>query len=103
MDANLCRLTLVYPSASEPPLVALLLGIDPPIPGFTTWRGSGHGLGFDNATHGERVSGQVARAILTSVMSRSRAEAVLERIRQDTPIPHMSYWIEPVVAAGRLT
>jgi len=103
MDFNLCRLTLVYPPASEPPLIALLLGIDPPIPGFTTWRGSGHGLGFDNATHSERVSGQVARAVLTSVMSQSRAEAVLERIRQDAPIPHMSYWIEPVVGAGRLT
>jgi|JI9StandDraft_1071089.scaffolds.fasta_scaffold190422_2 Protein of unknown function (DUF3240) len=103
MVADLCRLTMVYPPASEGSLLSLMLDMEPPVPGFTTWRGAGHGLSFENATHGERVSGQVARGIMTSIMSRDTADRVLERIRQDSPIPHLTYWIELVVAAGRLT
>ncbi len=103
MVTDLCRLTLVYPPASEPPLLALMLAMDPPLPGFTTWRGSGHGISFESATHGERVSGQVARAILTSIMSRETIDRVLETVREQAPIPHLTYWIEPVLSAGRLT
>ncbi len=102
MVTDLCRLTLVYPPASEPPLLAVLLGMEPQLPGFTTWRGAGHGHGFDNATHGERVSGQVARAVLTSILPRSVIDRVLETIRERAPIPHLTYWVEPVLAAGRL-
>ncbi|MBK8838610.1 MAG: DUF3240 family protein [Hyphomonadaceae bacterium] len=103
MVTDLCRLTLVYPPASEPPLVAALLAIDPPMPGFTTWRGAGHGTGFEHASHAERVTGQVRRSLLTSILPRSHADQVLERIRLDAPVPHLTYWIEPVLAAGRLT
>lgn len=103
MVTDLCRLTLVYPPASEPPLVAVLLAIDPPLPGFTTWRGAGHGMSFEHASHGERVTGQVGRSLLTSILPRVRAEQVLERIREEAPAPHLTYWIEPVLAAGRLT
>jgi len=103
MVTDLCRLTLVYPPASEPPLLAALLAIEPPLPGFTTWRGAGHGFGFEGAAHSERVSGQVARGILTSVMPRETIDRVLETVRQTAPIPHLTFWIEPVLAAGRLT
>ena len=103
MVIDLCRLTLVYPPASVPPLLALMLAMGPPLPGFTTGRGAGHGQGFDSATHGERVSGQVARAILTSIMSRETIDRVLEAVREQAPIPRLTYWIEPVLAAGRLT
>jgi hypothetical protein len=103
MVTDLCRLTLVYPPASETALVSMLVSMEPPLPGFTTWRGAGHGLGFDHATHAERVSGQVNRGLLTSIMPRGVADRVLEQIRQETPIPHLAFWIEPVLAAGRLT
>ena len=103
MVTDLCRLTLIYPPASEPPLVAVLLAIDPPLPGFTTWRGAGHGMGFEHASHAERVTGQVGRSLLTSILPRGRAEQVLARIREEAPVPHLTYWIEPVLAAGRLT
>ncbi len=103
MVTDLCRLTLVYPPASEPPLVAVLLAIDPPLPGFTTWRGVGHGMGFEHASQAERVTGQVRRSSLTSILPRGHAEQVLERIRLEAPVPHLTYCIEPVLAAGRLT
>jgi len=103
MVTDLCRLTLVYPPAAEGALLGVLLAVDPPLPGFTTWRGAGHGFVFEGASHAERVSGQVARGILTSIMGRRLAEQLLETIREQTPIPHLAYWIEPVLAAGRLT
>lgn len=103
MVADLCRLTLVYPPAAEDALLGVMISIEPPLPGFTTWRGSGHGLGFEGASHAEKVSGQVARGILTSIMARPVADLLLETIRQKTPIPHLAYWIEPVLAAGRMT
>lgn len=103
MGADLCRLTLVYPPVSETALVELILSVDPPLPGFTTWRGAGHGHGFEEATHGERVSGRVSRGVLTSIMPRATAEMMLERIRSEAPVPHLAFWIEPVLAAGRLT
>jgi len=103
MDTDLCRLTLVYPPAAEDALLGALQAAEPPLPGFTTWRGAGHGFGFESASHSEKVSGQIARGILTSIMARSSADELLETIRQHTPIPHLTFWIEPVLAAGRLT
>ncbi len=103
MVTDLCRLTLVYPPESEGALLGVMLAVEPPLPGFTTWRGAGHGFGFEGASDAEKVSGQVARGILTSIMARSLADQLLETIREQTPIPHLAYWIEPVIAAGRLT
>ncbi len=103
MVTDLCRLTLVYPPASEGALLSVLLESEPPLRGFTTWRGAGHGFDFDRASHPEKVSGQVARGILTSVLSRPAADRLLDAIREQAPIPHLSFWIEPVLAAGHLT
>jgi len=103
MVTDLCRLTLVYPPAAEGALLGVLMSVEPALPGFTTWRGAGHGFGFEGASHAEKVSGQVARGILTSIMARPLADQLLETIREQTPIPHLAYWIEPVLAAGRLT
>lgn len=103
MVTDLCRLTLVYPPAAEGALLGVLLAVEPALPGFTTWRGAGHGFGFEGASHAEKVSGQVARGIVTSIMARPLADQLLETIREQAPIPHLAYWIESVLAAGRLT
>ena len=102
MEDDLCRLTIIYPPDAEQALIHLLEMSEPPLQGFTTWRASGHGVNFDTASHAERVAGRVARGVLTSVLGRSRAGMLLEQIRQETPIPTLMYWIEPVLAAGRL-
>ncbi|RIJ15716.1 DUF3240 domain-containing protein [Henriciella mobilis] len=103
MDPNLCKLTLVYPPRSEDAVIAFLLDQQPPLPGFTSWHGSGHGLGFDNATTAERVEGRVSRRILSAILEPKRAEGLIESIRLKLPLPHLIYWIEPVLSAGRLT
>ena len=102
MGSNLCKLTLVYPPKSEDALVNFLLDREPAIPGFTTWHGAGHGLGFDSASIAERVEGQVARRLLIVLLDPSQADTLIEDIRSALPIPHLMYWIEPVSSAGRL-
>lgn len=102
MEANICRLTLVYPPDGEATLIEVLHTAQPPVSGFTTWRGVGHGFGFENASHAEQVAGHVARAVLTIVLSRARAETLLDDIRRAAPLPHLLYWMEPVLAAGKL-
>ncbi|MEQ8559741.1 MAG: DUF3240 family protein [Henriciella sp.] len=102
MDTDLCRLTLVYPPASEDAITEALLGMEPALPGFTTWAGAGHGFGYDEASHVEKVRGNVSRRVLTTIARRERIDAALEAVRTNAPIPKLMYWIEPVIAGGRL-
>lgn len=102
MDADLCKLTIVYPPASENALLHLLEAHEPPLPGFTTWSGAGHGFGFEGASHAERVRGQVARRLMVMIVPLSVASDILAQISESIPIPHLVYWTEPVLSAGRL-
>ena len=102
MASHLCRLTLVYPPEAEDALLSLLEQSEPALPGYTTWSARGHGVGFDGASHAERVAGRVSRRVLTLVAGTERAEALLDEIRVNAPIPHLMFWMEPVLAAGRL-
>lgn len=103
MDQSACKLTLVLPVTAEDRIVELLLESEVPITGFTTWAAEGHGHDFGDATASERVRGRVKRRVLAAVMSRERADALLEEIRQKAPIPHLAFWIEPVERFGRLS
>lgn len=102
MDRSLCKLTIVYPTGISDSLVELMLEMDPPIRGFTTFAAEGHGFDFSKATIKERVRGRVERGVLMAVMPRDNASRLLERIRSKLPVPHMAYWIEPVLECGRL-
>lgn len=81
----------------------MMLTIDPPLPGFTTWTVEGHGLGFARASASERVRGRVNREILEAVMPHGDAARLLQRIAKEAPVPHTTYWIEPVLEFGHLT
>jgi hypothetical protein len=35
-------------------------------------------------------------------MLRAMAAALLDAIRRKLPVPHMAYWLEPVLEVGRL-
>jgi hypothetical protein len=103
MDQSLCKLTLVYPPDIADHLVELVLGIEPPVRGFTTFAAEGHGFDFSKATVRERVRGRVERCVLMAVMPRPRASQLLELLRRKIPVPHLAYWLEPVLEVGRLT
>ena len=102
MEQSLCKLTLVCPPDGSDRVVELMLTIDPPIEGFTTWSAEGHGHGFEKASFRERVRGRVDRTMLVAVVSRFQVAKILETIATRATIPHMAYWIEPIEAFGRL-
>lgn len=79
-----------------------MLRRDPPSSGFTTWIAEGHGLGFANASISERVRGRVKRAVLIAVLRRDELDHLVSEIAAAAPIPHVTYWIEPVEAFGQL-
>ena len=79
-----------------------MLGLDPPVAGFTTFAAEGHGMSFDTATIGERVRGRVKRSVIVAVLPRGEADKLVEIVRREMAVPHMAYWIEPVLACGRM-
>lgn len=102
MDQSACKLTLVYPPASEDCIVELMLSAEPPLTGFTTSKAEGHGHDFAKASARERVRGRVTRGVLTVVIPRARLAMLLEDIRAKAAIANLAYWVEPIEAFGRL-
>lgn len=102
MDQSLCRLTLISPTASAERIIEIMLNLDPPVPGFTTWNVEGHGFDFANATPGECVRGRVKRTLITAVLGRAEADFILGEIAGQAPIAHLAFWIEPVERFGQL-
>lgn len=80
----------------------MMLNLDPAIAGFTTWTAEGHGFGFANVSTSERVRGRVKRAVLIAVLPRCDVEILVVKLAAEAPIPHLTYWIEPVEAFGHL-
>ena len=102
MDQSACKLTLIYPPASETHIVDLMMNSEPPLSGFTSWLAEGHGHSFATASMSERVRGRIARGMLVLVLQRSRVAPLLEEIRLKAAISDLVYWVEPVEAIGRL-
>jgi hypothetical protein len=101
-ELDLKRLTLVYPPDVEVELIELLLALEPPLPGFTTLDATGHGADFAQASVREQVRGRVARCVLFMVVPGERVQPLVAKIAGALPARHVSWWIEPVEAFGRL-
>lgn len=103
MDQSTCKLTLVYPPDSEDCIVELMLAVEPPLTGFTTWKAEGHGHDFSKASVRERVRGRVMRGVLALILPRTRLPSLLDDVRTRAGIEGLAYWVEPVEAFGRLS
>lgn len=103
MDKSLCKLTLVFPPSEEDIVVEFLLRAEPPISGFTTWVGDGHGLDFKGASVNERVRGRVKRSVLVAVLPRHWVANLLDDLRNNAGITNLTHWVESVDSFGRLT
>nr|RAV94040.1 DUF3240 domain-containing protein [Aerococcus mictus] len=103
MDKSLCKLTLVFPPSGEDAVVEFLLSAEPPISGFTTWVGDGHGLDFREASVNERVRGRVKLSVLVAVLPRQWVAKLLDDLGKNARINSLTYWVEPVDIFGRLT
>jgi hypothetical protein len=101
VESTFCKLTLVVPSDAQDRIIELMLASDPPVNGFTMWQADGHGESFKTANLGERVRGRVERSVFIAVIGLSRAKSLVDEIGRKAPIPHMAYWIEPVIEFGR--
>jgi hypothetical protein len=102
MDKSACKLTLIYPSASEARIIDLLTNMDPPLASFTSWHAEGHGESFSKASMSERVRGRIARRVLAAIVPRSQLSSVLEEVRTKSNVPDITYWVEPIEDCGRL-
>jgi hypothetical protein len=80
-----------------------MLACEPQINGFTTWQAEGHGESFETANNAERVRGRVARTVFVTILEQSRAAKLVADLRDQAPIAHMIYWVEPVSQFGRMT
>ncbi|WP_243041152.1 DUF3240 family protein [Dyella sedimenti] len=102
MQPPLQRLTLVAPRALENELVAILLGMHPPLPGFTVLPVAGHGQGFERASTAERVRGSIDRVLLWLVLPVETLDRLLARLSAELPSSDVVWWVEPVERGGRL-
>ncbi|HMM76589.1 MAG TPA: DUF3240 family protein [Gammaproteobacteria bacterium] len=101
-EKALARLTLVFPPALEDRVVQLFLEQDPPLPGFTVLAAEGHGSDFSWASVREQVRGRVARKLLIVVLSQARAGSLIAALRSELANTASTWWLEPVIAFGRL-
>jgi hypothetical protein len=102
MDQSLCKLTLVCPPDSADHITELMLNLDPPLSGFTTWTAEGHGFGFGDATVSERVRGRVKRTVIVAVLDRAVTAGLLDLIAAKGAVAHLTYWTEPVDGFGQM-
>jgi hypothetical protein len=101
MDHDLCKLTLVFPSAAEEKIVDFLLDSEPALPGFTSLRAEGHGASFEGVSAREMVRGRVERRMAVLVLARERMERLLTELRAHCPVPDLTYWVESVERFGQ--
>lgn len=102
MSLSLKRLTVLVPRDLEDTLLAVVLDMQPALPGFTTMQVSGHGERFDGTRVQEQVRGRVDRVLLWLVLPTEDVERVLAKLRARMPNPDIVWWLEPVDAMGRL-
>jgi len=102
MNQSFCKLTLIYPLASEDRLVDLLLEIEPPLGGFTSWHAEGHGAGFSQTSTNEQVRGRIGRGMVVLVIARERLSSFLDQMGALSATPNLEYWVEPVEHFGHI-
>ncbi|WP_257389025.1 DUF3240 family protein [Tahibacter caeni] len=96
------RLNLVFPPNLEDAVTEALLE-DVTLPGFTLLHAEGHSSDFARATVREQVRGRVDRRVLWVVIHHERLDGVLAALRRRIVAGDLRWWVEPVLAGGRLT
>lgn len=95
-------LTLAIPAALEEDIVDFLLARPEWASGFTLLAAHGLGAGSALLSPMERVQGRSANRLVLVAAGRPQLELLLESLAAEFPTPHVSYWIAPLTACGRL-
>jgi hypothetical protein len=101
-QAALVRLNLVFPPTLEEAVTEALMS-DPAMPGFTLLHAEGHTSDFTRASIREQVRGRVGRCVIWVLIEPERLDEVLAQLRQRIASNDLRWWVEPVLASGRLT
>ncbi len=99
--AEWVRLNLVFHPALEDAVTGALMA-DPTLPGFTLLHAEGHSSDFAHASIREQVRGRIDRRVLWVVIERERTAGLLAALRQRIASRDVRWWMEPIVAMGRL-
>lgn len=95
-------LTLIMPSDIAQEIEDLLLAHPFRTHGFTASDVEGHGASLRLVTAGELVSGHAPRRQIQTAGPESDMNALLALIKQAMPHARIFFWLQPLVAMGRL-
>jgi hypothetical protein len=98
---QLVRLNLVFAPALEDAVTGALMA-ERDLPGFTLLRAEGHTSDFNRASLREKVHGRVDRRVVWILIEAERLDGVLDALRQRIASSEVRWWVEPVIAGGRL-
>jgi hypothetical protein len=98
---GLVRLNLVFTPALENAVTEALMA-DQALPGFTLLHAEGHTSDFSRASIREQVRGRVDRRLVWVMIEPERVDEVLALLRQRIVSHDVRWWVEPVLAGGRL-
>ncbi|MPN05440.1 hypothetical protein SDC9_152690 [bioreactor metagenome] len=70
--------------------------------GFTLLHAQGHTGDFSRASVREQIRGRVDRRVIWVLLEPGQLEGVLASLRQRIASRDVRWWVEPVLAGGRL-
>ncbi|MDO6682307.1 MULTISPECIES: DUF3240 family protein [unclassified Oceanobacter] len=73
------------------------------LPGFSSWTGWGHSNRLDQLSISEQIQGKQNRTFISLHLSEPQYQAVLENLRQRFSSFDIHYWVQALLASGRLT
>ena len=98
---DIVRFNLVFPPRLETAVTEALVA-EAGLPGFTLLQAEGHSSDFSTASAAEQVHGRVQRRVLWMLLPRAQVDTVLAALRGQVDAREVRWWIEPVLAMGRL-
>jgi hypothetical protein len=99
-EAQLVRLNSVFPPTLEDAVTDALMA-DPVLPGFTLLHAEGIPA-TSRASIREKVRGRVDRRVIWVLIEYEQLEQVLAHLRQRIASSDVRWWVESVLASGRL-
>lgn len=100
--ANDALLTLAIPTGLEEDIVDFLLAHPEWASGFTLLAAHGIGAGSSLLSPMEQVQGRSAKKLVLIAGRSGLLQSLLQALSDEIPSTHVSYWMSPLLACGRL-
>lgn len=100
--ANDTLLTLAIPTGLEEDIVDFLIARPEWASGFTLLAAHGIGAGSSLLSPMEQVQGRSAKKLVLVAGQSGPLRLLLQSLSDEIPSAHVSYWMSPLLACGRL-